>query len=313
MTGLIALSIISTDNAMLFLSFRDQILTAWLFAFGVYCVTSECAFTSPLHNTPSTFLTVFSVYVGNYIYKFLQDMLLRKELPLYKIDLLHHFVTAMAFAVLIAYEQNAISGVIGLLFEGSVLLFDFNNLIRLLRVNKTGLVVLWSSILRVVFTVLLRAICPIALLIITISRYSPLSMDYLPLGYFFTNIVFFSMVNAWFIKISIESLRNRIWARHFFHQLSLPSENRNIEPNRNGLEQEMNNSNPGNQTIRSPLPVIIPTDAKFRLLSPVSNVNMNSDEVSNITVSRHERTLPQINVIIHDRRLFNPDQPVNQV
>lgn len=294
--------------ALLFCRFRDQVFSIFLFSCGLYCFSLKDTFAKPLRNTPTTFLVIFSVYIGNYVYKFFQDFLLRKEHPLYKINLLHHFVTATAYGVLIVYGQNSISGVIGLLFEGSVLVFEFNSLLRLLGVNRNSWFFLWVSTLRLVVTILLRAICPTVLLVITLSTHSPLSLEYVPLGFFFMNIVFFSMINGWHVKISFESLKKRLLARRLSYYYSRPRAN--SDSNLNSME--LNNINSVAQTLtRTALPVIIPTDANFRLSSPVSNVNMNSDEVSNIAVSRHERTLPQISIIINDTP--ESDEPINQV
>lgn len=285
--------------------FRDHIFSILLFSCGLYCTSLKDTFNKPLRNTPSTFVVFFSVYLGNYVYKFCQDFLLRRELPLYKINLLHHFVTATTYAVLIVYKQNSISGVIGLLFEGSVLAFDLNSLLRVLGVSKNGWLFFCTSSLRFIVTILLRAICPVALLVITLSSHSPLSLEYVPLGFFFMNIVFFSMINGWHIKVSFESLQKRLLARRLsYYDYSRPRAN--SESNSNSMELN-------NRTLnRTALPVIIPTDASFRLSSPVSNVNMHSDEVSNIAVSRYERTLPQINIIINDTPV-SEDEPISQV
>lgn len=289
--------------------FRDQIFAILLFSCGLYCSSSRDTYTKPLRNTSSTFLIFFAIYLGNYVFKFFQDFLLRRELPLYKISLLHHFVTATTYGVIIAYRQNSISGVVGLLFEGSVFVFDLNSLLRFLGVSKTGWLVLCTSALRFFLTILLRALCPIALLVITLSSYTPLSLEYVPLGFFFMNIVFFAMINGWHIKVSLEGLKKRLLARRLSYYYSRPraASDGNFT---NGME--LNNVTSLTQAItRTALPIIIPSDANFRLSSPVSNVNMNSDEVSNIAVSRHERTLPQINVIINDTPESN--EPIIQV
>ena len=274
----------------------------------MYCTSLKDTFAKPLRNTPTTFLVIFSVYLGNYVFKFFQDFLLRKDNPLYKINLLHHLVTATAYGVLIVYRQNSISGVIGLLFEGSVFVFDFNSLLRVLGVNKSSWFFLCVSTLRLLVTIFLRAICPTLLLVITLSSHSPLTLEYVPLGFFFMNIVFFSMINGWHVKVSFESLKKRLLARRLSHYYSRPRAN--SDSNLNSME--LNNTSSVAQTLtRSALPVIIPTDANFRLSSPVSNVNMNSDEVSNLAVSRHERTLPQISIIINDAPVSG--EPINQV
>lgn len=289
--------------------FRDHIFSILLFCCGLYCISSKDTFDKPLRDTPSHFLILFSVYLGNYIYKFCQDFLLRSKLPLYKINLLHHFVTASTFSVLLVYRQNSILGVTGLLFEGSVIICDLSTLMRLLGVNKNGLLLLYISVFRFIVTILLRAICPIALLALTLSLHSPLSLEYIPLGFFFMNIVFFSMINGWHIKVSFESLKKRLLARRLSYYYSRPGENSESISN----ATELNNISSHAQSLtRQILPVIIPTDTNFRLSSPVSNVNMNSEEVSNIAVSRRERTLPQISVIINDTASVS-DGPIEQV
>ena len=294
---------------LLFLRLRDQIFSFLLFSCGLYTVSCKITYENPLRNTPPSSLLIFSVYLGNYVYKFFQDFLLRKELPLYKINLLHHFVTATSYGVLIVYRQNAISGVIGLLFEGSVIAFDFTSLIRLLGASKSGLLFFLTSASSFVITVLLRAISPVALLVHTLSHHSPLSLEYVPLGFFFMNIVFFSMINGWHIKVSSESLKKRLLAARLSYYYS---RGEHSDINSNGME--LNNfTSPAHSLPHTALPVIIPTDANFRLSSPVSNVNMNSEEVSNIAVSRRERTLPQISLIINDHADHHNEGPIDQV
>ena len=290
--------------------FRDHIFSIVLFSCGMYCISSKDTFDNPLLNTPSNFLFIFCVYLGNYVYKFCQDFLLRSKLPLYKINLLHHFVTASTFSVLIVYRQNSISGVAGLLFEGSVIIFDLTTLIRLLGANKNGLLFLYVSVFRFVVTILLRAICPIALLVLTLSQHSPLSLEYVPLGFFFMNIVFFSMINGWHIKTSFDSLKKRLLARRLSYYYSSPGDNSDISLN--GTELNNLTASTPQSITRTALPVIIPTDANFRLSSPVSNVNMNSEEVSNIAVSRRERTVPQISIIINETPASG-GSPIEQV
>lgn len=288
---------------------RDLTFSFLLFCCGLYCISSKITFDEPLRDTSSSFLFIFCVYLGNYMFKFCQDLLLKSKLPLFKIQLLHHFVTASTFSVLVSYRQNAILGVISLLFEGSVLLFDSCSLIRLLGGNKNGLLFLCISIFRFVVTILVRAISPVVLLSLTLSRNSPLSLGYVPLGFFFMNVVFFSMINGWHIKASFESLKKRLLAWRLSYYYSRPEENRDNSFS-NGTE--LNNvATPAQAIARTALPIIIPTDTNFRLSSPVSNVNMNSEEISNIAVSRRERTVPHISALIDDT--FVTDGPIEQV
>lgn len=263
----------------------------------VLLITSD-VLQNPLRNTSQPLLTVFAVNLGNYIYKCLQDSLLRKEIPFFKINLLHHVVAVSTYTVFIIYEQNAISGVIGLLFEGSVILFDFKCVLPFLGVKKNSLLYIGTVFVGFVTTITLRAICPFVLLVLAVLKHSPLAMDYLPLGFFFMNIVFFTMINGWLVKNGFYSLRRRWLSRRLFLYLEREGQNSQAE----GSSLEMNNLFSSRQYPRSVLPIIIPSDESFRLAAPVSNVNMTCEnaEISNISLSRHERTVPKINSIIND-------------
>ena len=264
-----------------------------LFIVGVCLISTREVFEEPFLASSEIAHTVFAVDLGNYIYKLVQDFLLRKEFPLCKINFLHHAVAVSTYAVCLIFQQNTISGVIGLLFEGTMIISELICFLRLLNVDRNGRLYFCSTLLGFVLTVFLRGICPLLILVIVTLQHDPLKMDYLPLGFFFMNVVFFLMLNGWLIKSSFTSLRRRVrarrsaaWARahaDFLQEMSL-----------NGLN---------NCDLRHTSPtVIIPTDDSFRLSCPVSNVNMNCSSIaqmSNIAASRRERTLPKFDAIVN--------------
>lgn len=238
------------------------------------------------------------------MYRFFQDILLRNFIPLFKINLLHHIVTISTYAVFMLYKQNAISGVIGLLFEGSAIFFELCGFLRSLGISKNSYLYINCVIIGFVLTIVCRALCPLTLLVIVLLNHNPLRMEYLPLGFFFMNIVFFSMVNGWLVKSSFDSLKRRILSRRILNELSRFRNVRALDGSQetSPTEVELNNLGASSRPARQPITIVIPADESFRLAPPISNLNMDYSRalVSNITVSRHERTLPNINYIVNE-------------
>ena len=202
------------------------------------------------------------------------------------------------------YKQNAISGVIGMIFEGSAIFFDLCGFLRSLGISKNSYLYINCVIIGFAMTVICRALCPLTLLVVVLLDNNPLRMEYLPLGFFFMNIVFFSMVNGWLVKSSFDSLKRRILSRRILNELSRFRNVRALDgsPDTSPIEVELNNLGASRQPVRQPVTIVIPADESFRLAPPVSNLNNDYSRslVSNITLSRHERTIPGINYIVDE-------------
>lgn len=253
----------------------------------------------PILDTSEHAQAVFAVYLGHYVYRFFQDIILRKIIPLFKINLLHHMVTIATYTVYLSYEQNAISGIIGLLFEGSSIIFEFGRFLKALGISKNSTSYISLMVVGCILTVVLRGIVPVIMLILVFLTANPLQMEYVPLGVFFMNIIFFSMVNVWLIKTSLESLRTRLLSRRIINELQRyrTAQNQNAQN-----EFPLNNLGDYRRAQRDQhVTIVIPTDNNFRLARPVSNFNMDYSRtlVSNITLSRHERTVPSFNLIVN--------------
>lgn len=221
-------------------------------------------------------------------------------------NLLHHIVTIATYTVCIWYEQNAISGTIGLLFEGSSIFFEICGFLKALAISKNSLVYITLMAVGFALTVIFRGVCPLLILILVILNQNPLRMQYVPLGFFFMNIVFFSMVNGWLMKSSLQSLRKRLLSRRIINELQRYQIVRNREEQSAG-DVALNNLGDARRNQRRPVTVVIPADNNFRLARPVSNFNMDYSRtlVSNLTVSRHERTLPNFNIIVRQQPIVS--------
>ncbi|XP_001620772.2 uncharacterized protein LOC5499133 isoform X1 [Nematostella vectensis] len=285
--------------------FRDEIFTIFLFLCGIVLLISGHTLNDPFLSTEPTVLYIFAIYLGHYVYKVLQDFLLRDKIPPFKINLLHHLVTISTYMVFLYYQQNGISGLNGLLFEGSVIFVDLATFLRRLGIRKNDYLHISCVLFGFIFAVVFRAFSPLLILTISLLKHNPLKMDYLPLGFFFMNIVFFSMTNGWLVKSSFESFRRRIVTRRIINELARARDMSSFSPDREarvgGLV--LNNSAPSTQSTRQPLSIVIPSNESFRLAPPVSNVNMNGGGdslVSNLTTCRHERTIPRFDVIVNN-------------
>ncbi|XP_031552450.1 uncharacterized protein LOC116289640 [Actinia tenebrosa] len=291
--------------------FRDQIFSIIIFIYGITLLIVSDVFQNPFLEISEPILAAFALDLGHYVYRFFQDILLRNFIPLFKINLLHHIVTISTYAVFMLYKQNAISGVIGLLFEGSAIFFDLCGFLRSLGISKNSYLYINCVIIGFILTIICRALCPLTLLVVVFLSHSPLRMEYLPLGFFFMNIVFFTMVNGWLVKSSFDSLRRRILSRRILNELSRFRNVRALDDSQEITpgEVELNNLGASRQPVRQPVTIVIPADESFRLAPPVSNLNMDYSRalVSNITVSRHERTLPNINYIVNETSTTMPD------
>lgn len=288
-----------------FFSFRDQLFCIASFICGLILLIFTDVIQQPFLDTQEHILVVFAFNLGHYVYRFFQDILLREFIPLFKMNLLHHVVTISTYTVFIWYEQNAMSGIIGLLFEGSSIIFEIGGFLKAIGVSKNSMAYITLLAFGFTLTVIFRGVVPVILLILTTLNENPLKMQYIPLGFFFMNIVFFSMVNGWLMKSSLQSLRKRLLSRRIISELRRYQIVRNREGQNPG-DFELNNLGDARRAQQRPVTVIIPADNNFRLARPVSNFNMDYSRtlVSNLTVSRRERTLPNINIIVSQ-----PDVP----
>lgn len=260
---------------------------------GLYLISLQEIFENPFLGSPEVAQTVFAVDLGNYVYKSLQDYSLRRETTLCKVNLLHHIVTVLSYAVLLHFQQNTISGVIGLLFEGSMAASQLLSLFKMLNLRRNGRLYFCATILAFILTVFLRAVCPLTIYTVVILQHDPLKMDYVPLGFFFMNAVFFLVLNAWVVKSSFVSLRRRLRARKRISRHRVCT--RLVHQ-----QQQLNNLSDPHFI---PTTVVIPSDESFRLSCPVSNVNLDassSSGMSNIIASKGERTLPAFDAILNE-------------
>lgn len=158
----------------------------------------------------------------------------------------------------------------------------------MLKLHKNCRLYFFATVLAFIFTLFFMALCPLTIMTIVLLQHNPLNMEYVPLSFFFTNIVFFLILNSWLVKTSFTNLRR-----------TRKCATRDRDGTRLvGEDEELNNFS----MLQSFYTVIIPNNTKFRLMCPVSNVNLDassSSEMSNIVASKRERTLPAFDTIVN--------------
>lgn len=123
----------------------------------------------------------------------------------------------------------------GFFFEGSVFVFDLNFLFWFLGVSKIGWFVLCMFVFWFFFIILLRVLCFIVLFVIIFLFYIFLFLEYVFFGFFFMNIVFFVMINGWYIKVLFEGFKKCLLVRcllYYYSRLRVVSDGNFI----NGME-----------------------------------------------------------------------------
>lgn len=157
---------------------------------------------------PSIFIqTILGINIGKYMFILMQDIFLfhLTERLRFRAELIHHTVTVVCYGLFLAYNQNVLLGLIGILMETTTV---FESVGRCLKEQDKRNTKHYRRLvlLSCAMTICFRGIIPITFLIIATLQQTPFSMDYAPLTVFFLSIIFFSVVNVWLILTGFQRL-----------------------------------------------------------------------------------------------------------
>ena len=161
----------------------------------------------PFLSASPNLMIVFSVALGWQIFKILQNLCDPDKTSKHsKITNVLRLVAIFLYSSTLVYKQNTLLATMGLVVESHTMFFKMDKLWRILKIREPSKTYFTSSLITSLSAVLLRAVFPLATLIVT-SRFhldEILFMDYLPLSVFFLSLVFYTAANVWFIKVSFE-------------------------------------------------------------------------------------------------------------
>lgn len=157
---------------------------------------------------PSIFIqTILGINIGKYMFILMQDVFLYQlsERLRFRAELIHHTVTVVCYGLFLAYNQNVLLGLIGILMESTTI---FDSVGRCLKEQDKRNTKYYRRLVLIscAMTICFRGIIPITFLIIATLQQTPFTMDYAPLTVFFLSIIFFSVVNVWLILTGFQRL-----------------------------------------------------------------------------------------------------------
>ena len=127
------------------------------------------------------------------------------ETSKYRFDTIHHVVACGCYGIFLGYGQNFLLALVGITMELSTTTIEVSKIAKELGYTKSEFyknLTVVSCILAVVF----RGIIPIVFLVMSMFLQTPFVMHYTVLSTFFLSIIFFSVINVWFILSAIQRL-----------------------------------------------------------------------------------------------------------
>ena len=151
--------------------------------------------------------TILGINIGKYVFILVQDMFLFRlsDRLRFRAEFIHHVVTIVCYSLFLAYNQNVLLGLIGILMETTTVFECIGRCLKERDKRNTRhyrRLVLSSCAVTICF----RGLIPLAFLIIATMQQTPFSMDYAPLTVFFLSIIFYSVVNVWLILTGFQRL-----------------------------------------------------------------------------------------------------------
>ena len=263
---------------------------------------------------------ILGINIGKYLFILMLDIFLVHtiETVRFRAELIHHLVTVVCYSLFLAYNQNVLLGLIGILMETTTVFESAGRCLKEQdkRNTKHYRRLMLSSC---AVTICFRGIIPVVFLIIATLQQTPFSMDYAPLTVFFLSIIFFSVVNVWLILTgfqrlvkllgdkSLESCGTEIPprtsdGRTFYHSTARhievsknnlgyvrPYENKNISNTLNDIEKSnLNNSkNFPKETLNNQIhidilsqPDTLKEESKDNIVMGISDSNRSSESSS---------------------------------
>ncbi|XP_068701522.1 uncharacterized protein [Montipora foliosa] len=179
-------------------------------AFGIALLTCTKVLQNPFFEYNSVFSFVFSVALGHYAFKTAEVLTYKSQIIHYKPLLVHHVVAMATLISILVCEQNAITGLVVLFVEGSLVFAEqereqFRHVIFLREESKRRKIV---TVVVFMLAVIVKGIVPISLLAMAFltSMNDLLKMTYAPLAFFFLSLVFFAAVDLWFFRDALAEI-----------------------------------------------------------------------------------------------------------
>ncbi|XP_035679089.1 uncharacterized protein LOC118417599 [Branchiostoma floridae] len=266
----------------------DQLSSCVLCLWAVCALATTDVFQRPFRGGFSANVAaVFAANIGHYVYKCFQDFHLRDNLPNFRINFLHHAVTVLVYIVFSLYQQSGLFGLLGVLFEGTVIFYETSKLMQTLDVERHSVVYGVNIVIGSVMTLVLRGVVPIVFFVLAFRVASPFEMDYLPLAFYFLSVIFFAIINIWLLRASVYSVRRFFVKRklHIYAQALQPRSSVIVSnsSSRSSSPASSLRSTQGLLTLEeglSPPASVRNTLTKkndFARLTPVANANINAN------------------------------------
>lgn len=216
-------------------------------ACGIVLLTSTNILQNPFFTFGGSFLLVFSIALGHYVFKAAEVLTFRSEIFHYKPLLVHHVVAMATYAVILIFEENTLMGVVMLCVEGSLIFAErekerFRQEVSFEQESTSRKCV---TALVFVLAIIIKGIIPVSIIIIAflMALNELLRMSYIPLAFFFLSLVFFASVNLWFFRDAFNEVSRQFTRHPRFPVIIIPIHN-NQKPsppttaiNNEGLKQ----------------------------------------------------------------------------
>ena len=155
----------------------------------------------------------FSVNIGRYIWRIMQDAFLREHLKRWWISCLHHLVAIMCYSIMLHYGENLFLGAFGIFMEGNTFFFDMLWIFKICEISTDNNIYFSFAVVALTSSVCLRFLVPISATVYACVKQSPLSMHPVPLATLFLAAVFFTAINVWVTYSSVSKIRKSYKAK----------------------------------------------------------------------------------------------------
>ncbi|XP_033626553.1 uncharacterized protein LOC117289517 [Asterias rubens] len=243
------------------------------------------AIAQPFHGLGTSGRTCFAINIGCYMYLLIQDAILQRHLPNYYITFVHHLVAAVVYLVFLEYRQNVLGGAVGLLFAGATPFFEMLDFLKVLHVEEHHIAYGCSFAVSGFTALVFRLLLPLGFIIYSYTITSPFNMDILVIACYFLNIVFFGMLNMWFVYCAGKSLQASYRARKVWVYLK-PLQAGKPHGLELGQKQSLNHQHLSFTATRNDL----------SLLVPCSNTNLAPTNLQNTEANVVTKDYQKINI-----------------
>ncbi|GAB1597539.1 uncharacterized protein LOC115215870 [Argonauta hians] len=199
------------------LRITEQILIWVGIILAIWCLSETDVLKYPLYFPKSEPISsvlkmTYNFTIGKYFFlSFVRVFCMRDKYPAI---LIHYFVTLSTYIIMDGFEQNMLAGLLGPFMETTSSPVVFLKIANAYTLSKsTEKSTLIAYFMEFVATILIRTILPIASLIYIYNKQDIFAMDNIPLSFFFLSIVFFGIINFWFIFKMIANLYQLIHNR----------------------------------------------------------------------------------------------------